>query len=91
MLQHMHDEQAVKHILAQYEIMLDLAHKELIHRTEQMCGDAILKIPNYATVKIPFKEERHDSTFLYRFDQLSRINNHFEGTAYHAHELLYLF
>lgn len=53
--------------------------------------DAIFKIPNYATAKIFFKEESHRSTFLYHFDQSSRIKNRFEGTAYHAHELLYLF
>jgi carboxylesterase type B len=90
MLQHMHDEQAVKQILAEYGIMPDLTQEELIHRTEHMCGDAVFKIPNYATAKMSF-EERHGSTFLYHFDQLSRIKNQLEGTAYHAHELLYLF
>jgi carboxylesterase type B len=89
-LQHMHDEEAVNQILTAYEIIPGLTQKELIQRTEHMCGDAVFKIPNYATAKMSF-EERPGSIFLYHFDQLSRLKNQLEGTAYHAHELLYLF
>lgn len=90
MLQHIHDEEAVTQILTDYGITPGLSQDELVQRIEHMCGDAVFKIPNYATAKLCF-EEKPDSTFCYHFDQLSRIKNQFEGTAYHAHELLYLF
>lgn len=90
MLQQIQDEEAVTQILTEYGITPGLSQEELIQRTEHMCGDAVFKIPNYATAKLSF-EEKPGSTFHYHFDQLSRIKNQLEGTAYHAHELLYLF
>lgn len=80
------------HILKAYGITPDLSQDELFSRTEHMCGDAIFKVPNYllanecATGNLP-----SDALFLYHFDQRSRLPNALEGTAYHAHELLYLF
>ena len=58
-----------------------------------MCGDFVFKIPNYALAKACIKHGLPDgkSPFLYHFDQRSRLPNSLEGTAYHAHELLYLF
>lgn len=87
------DGQHTGHILAAYGITADLSQTELLNRVEHMCGDAIFKIPNYllanncAAQKLPAA----DALFLYHFDQRSRLPNALEGTAYHAHELLYLF
>jgi carboxylesterase type B len=85
LLQHVLDELTVDEILKDYGIERNLPQSELSQRVEHMCGDAIFKIPNYATAK------KSPGTFLYHFDQRSRIKNTMEGTAYHAHELLYLF
>jgi carboxylesterase type B len=91
MVQHVHDEQAVDQILTDYGIGLGLTQEHLVQRTEHMCGDSFFKIPNYVIAKASFIEKRSSSTFLYHFDQRSRIKNAIEGTTYHAHELLYLF
>ena len=80
-------------ILDAYGINEGLPHEELLLRVEHMCGDAIFKIPNYVLAQecLSTKMLHGNSLFLYHFDQRSRIPNTFEGTAYHAHELLYLF
>lgn len=78
-------------ILAEYEISADLPHETLLERTEHMCGDAIFKIPNYILSQISTRLRDRGGLFKYHFDQRSRLKNPLEGTAYHAHELLYLF
>lgn len=80
-------------ILDDYGINKDLSHEELLLRVEHMCGDAIFKIPNYVLAQTCLSKDMINGTtlFMYHFDQRSRIPNAFEGTAYHAHELLYLF
>ncbi|CAG8179205.1 unnamed protein product [Penicillium salamii] len=86
------DDSNTDQILAAYGISEDLAQDALLERVEHMCGDAIFKIPNYATAQECRRQGwLRDKLFLYHFDQRSRIRNSFEGTAYHAHELLYLF
>ncbi|KAK5046960.1 hypothetical protein LTR84_007314 [Exophiala bonariae] len=45
------------------------------------------KIPNWLTVH----KSKLPKTYAYHFDQLSTIPNIMNGTAYHAHELLYVF
>ncbi|KAL3457552.1 Alpha/Beta hydrolase protein [Aspergillus heterothallicus] len=78
-------------ILQEYGINPDLVHDELLERVEHMCGDAVFKIPNYATILANTPLADLQALFAYHFDQRSRIPNSMEGTAYHAHELLYLF
>ncbi|KAJ6015488.1 hypothetical protein N7540_010079 [Penicillium herquei] len=74
-------------IMKAYDINDNLSHDEFLGRVEHMCGDAIFKIPNYLLAQKFAGKKR----FIYHFDQRSRIPNAFENTAYHAHELLYLF
>ncbi|CAI7573796.1 unnamed protein product [Penicillium discolor] len=87
------DQSLADHILEAYEITADLPQPELLGRVEHMCGDFVFKIPNYALAKTCIKHGLPDGKypFLYHFDQRSRLPNALEGTAYHAHELLYLF
>jgi carboxylesterase type B len=86
------DEAQTDLILGAYGITADLSQKELFSRAEHMCGDAIFKIPNYLLAnKCAAENLLGDAFFLYHFDQRSRLPNALEGTAYHAHELLYLF
>jgi carboxylesterase type B len=90
---HMEDESLTDQILEAYEITADLPQPELLEKVEHMCGDFIFKIPNYALAKECAKHglPERSAPFLYHFDQRSRLPNTLEGTAYHAHELLYLF
>jgi carboxylesterase type B len=90
---HMEDESLTDQILEAYEITADLPQTELLDKVEHMCGDFIFKIPNYALAKECAKHGplERGFPFLYHFDQRSRLPNTLEGTAYHAHELLYLF
>ncbi|KAL4892735.1 Alpha/Beta hydrolase protein [Aspergillus ambiguus] len=78
-------------ILEEYSIQPSMPHKEFLERVENMCGDAIFKIPNYATVRASSRLAKTNALFGYHFDQQSQLKNMLEGTAYHAHELLYLF
>ncbi|KAJ5308922.1 hypothetical protein PENANT_c013G09538 [Penicillium antarcticum] len=89
---HIKDGMYADEILSAYGINEDLAHDTLLERVEHMCGDAIFKIPNYVMAQECMRQRVvEDILFLYHFDQRSRIKNGFEGTAYHAYELLYLF
>ncbi|KAJ5778141.1 hypothetical protein N7520_001387 [Penicillium odoratum] len=83
---HINDEARTAQILEAYGITIDSPQDEFLARVEHMCGDAIFKIPNYL-----LSRTAKQSSFFYHFDQRSRIQNAFQGTAYHAHELLYLF
>lgn len=91
LLQYISDESKTNEILHAYGICPEISHDLLLDRVEHMCGDAIFKIPNYATALTCSELKCHIPLYLYHFDQRSRIKNVFEGTAYHAHELLYLF
>ncbi|RHZ65808.1 uncharacterized protein CDV56_102899 [Aspergillus thermomutatus] len=91
LLDHIENENETDEILAEYNIHPGLSHKVLLERVEHMCGDAVFKIPNYATALKSMHLHEQKALFLYHFDQRSRIQNALEGTAYHAHELLYLF
>lgn len=86
------DDSETDKILAAYGISENLEQGVLLERVEHMCGDALFKILNYVTAQNCRRQGiLQDKLFLYHFDQRSRIRNSFEGTAYHAHELLYLF
>jgi carboxylesterase type B len=89
--QHIQNEAETDTILAQYEITPDLPQEILLARVEHMCGDAVFKIPNYATANASTHLKNQNKLFTYHFDQRSSLKNSLEGTAYHAHELLYLF
>ncbi|BCS27818.1 uncharacterized protein APUU_60866A [Aspergillus puulaauensis] len=91
MVEHIRSESEVDQILTGYGITPDIPQRVLIERVEHMCGDAIFKIPNYATVLANSHLANQGALFMYHFDQRSRLKNALEGTAYHAHELLYLF
>ncbi|CAK38346.1 hypothetical protein CBS115989_2251 [Aspergillus niger] len=90
-LKHINDDDETDQILREYDIHPALPHDMLLERVEHMCGDAVFKIPNYATALANSALHDRGSLFLYHFDQRSRLKNPLEGTAYHAHELLYLF
>lgn len=86
------DDSHVDQILGAYGISEGLEQRILLECVEHMCGDAIFKVPNYMTSReCQLQGVLEGDLFLYHFDQRSRIRNSFEGTAYHAHELLYLF
>ncbi|OOF91807.1 hypothetical protein ASPCADRAFT_56735 [Aspergillus carbonarius ITEM 5010] len=85
------DDDETNQILTLYGIDEGLPHDMLLERVEHMCGDAIFKIPNYATALANSTLRDKGGLFVYHFDQRSRLKNVMEGTAYHAHELLYLF
>jgi carboxylesterase type B len=89
--EHIHSENDTDYILEQYGITPDLTQQVLLSRVEHMCGDVIFKIPNYTTAASCRRLGSQNALFKYHFDQRSRLNHAFEGTAYHAHELLYLF
>lgn len=91
LVEHIGSEDETDQILSEYEITPDIPHSLLIERVEHMCGDAIFKIPNYATAHANPHLADKGALFAYHFDQRSRLKNALEGTAYHAHELLYLF
>jgi carboxylesterase type B len=88
---YINDEQCTDRILAEYAIHPDLQQDILLERIEHMCGDAVFKIPNYVLSHTSRGLRERNAMFRYHFDQRSRIKNPLEGTAYHAHELLYLF
>lgn len=90
-LQHISDPSLVDIIFSLYDISADISGDLLLERFEHMCGDAIFKIPNYITARQNTHLKALGQLFLYHFDQRSRIANELQGTAYHAHELLYLF
>ncbi|KAK1147552.1 hypothetical protein N8T08_000894 [Aspergillus melleus] len=89
--EHIQSDEDTDWILSAYDISADISHEALLSRVEHMCGDAIFKIPNYATALASQGLRSQNAVFGYHFDQRSGLKNAFEGTAYHAHELLYLF
>lgn len=91
LLSQIQDENYTDLILRSYEISPELSRSDLLSRVEHMCGDAVFKVPNYALARTCAGTNSNTRLYTYHFDQRSRIKNSFEGTAYHAHELLYLF
>lgn len=91
LLDHIQNDDETDQILREYDIHHALPHDMLLGRVEHMCGDAVFKIPNYATALENTTLRDKGGLFLYHFDQRSRLKNPLEGTAYHAHELLYLY
>ncbi|KAF9886874.1 hypothetical protein FE257_010997 [Aspergillus nanangensis] len=91
LLDHIQNEEETDLILTQYGISSNLAQQLFLERVEHMCGDVIFKIPNYITSLASERLRRQNALFRYHFDQRSRLENPLKGTAYHAHELLYLF
>jgi len=89
--QFIQDEKTVNGILELYDIFPNTPHDVLLGRFEHMAGDAIFKILNFITAILSSDLQQKESLFTYHFDQRSRLKNPLEGTAYHAHELLYLF
>lgn len=86
------DEEYTDLILQTYNITPGILSSEFFSRVEYMCGDAIFKVPNYLLSQNCAKASHlKGRSYFYHFDQRSRIQNVFEGTAYHAHELLYLY
>lgn len=90
-LKYIEDETTVDQIFQLYELFPNLPQQLLVDRFEFMAGDAIFRLPNYLTAIQNSKLSSQNKLFLYHFDQRSTIKNSLEGTAYHAHELLYLF
>ncbi|GES61151.1 acetylcholinesterase [Aspergillus terreus] len=88
---HIGNDEETDQILAEYGIRPGMSQKEFLERVKHMCGDVVFKIPNYATILASERLADNNALFAYHFDQRSRLKNALEGTAYHAHELLYLF
>lgn len=85
------DEAELKSILEAYEISPKQTQADFLAAVEHMAGDAVFKVPNYATALANERLRDDGKLFLYHFDQRSQLRNELEGTAYHAYELLYLF
>ncbi|XHG09636.1 hypothetical protein AWENTII_012682 [Aspergillus wentii] len=65
---HIQNDIETNQILSEYCISPELPHDILLERVEHMCGDAVFKIPNYATA---LASADRDALFLYDFDQRS--------------------
>ena len=85
------DEAQLKTVLDAYDISPEQTLPDFLAAVEHMAGDAIFKVPNYATALVNERLRDNGKLFLYHFDQRSHLRNELEGTAYHAYELLYLF
>lgn len=91
LLEFIEDEAQLKIILEAYEISPEQSQTDFLAAVEHMAGDAVFKVPNYATALVNERLRDNGKLFLYHFDQRSQLCNELEGTAYHAYELLYLF
>ncbi|KAJ5679739.1 alpha/beta-hydrolase [Penicillium macrosclerotiorum] len=91
LVNHIQDESLVDSILLEYAIEPSLNKEALIERVSHLGGDAAFKIPNWQVGLHNKRLQSQKMLFKYHFDQRSRLKNELEGTAYHAHELLYLF
>jgi carboxylesterase type B len=91
LLEFIKDEAQLKTILDAYDISPEQAQADFLAAVEHMAGDAVFKVPNYATALVNERLRDSGKLFLYNFDQRSQLHNELEGTAYHAYELLYLF
>jgi carboxylesterase type B len=91
LLEYIKDEFQLKTILEAYDISPAQTQSDFLAALEHMAGDAVFKMPNYATALVNERLRGNGKLFLYHFDQRSQLRNELEGTAYHAYELLYLF
>jgi carboxylesterase type B len=91
LLEHIKDKDQLKTILDAYNISPKQSRTDLLAAVEHMTGDAVFKVPNYATALVNERLRENRKLFLYHFDQRSQLRNELEGTAYHAYELLHLF
>ena len=91
LLDFVEDEAHLKSILDMYDISRTQSQTDFLAAVEHMTGDAVFKIPNYATALVNGRLKDNGKLFTYHFDQRSQLRNELEGTAYHAYELLYLF
>lgn len=91
LLEFVENEAHLETILDAYDIRPEQSHTEFLAAVEHMTGDAVFKVPNYATALANERLRENGKLFLYHFDQRSQLHNELEGTAYHAYELLYLF
>ena len=91
LLEFIGDETQLKTILDAYDISPEQNQTDFLAAVEHMAGDAVFKVPNYATALANERLRTDGKLFLYHFDQCSQLRNELEGTAYHAYELLYLF
>lgn len=91
LLKFIKDEAQLKIILEAYDISPEQTRNAFLAAVEHMAGDAVFKVPNYATALVNERLRDNGKLFLYHFDQRSRLRNELAGTAYHAYELLYLF
>ena len=91
LLEFIEDETQLKTILDAYDISPEQNQTDFLATVEHMAGDAVFKVPNYATALANERLRADGKLFLYHFDQQSQLHNELEGTAYHAYELLYLF
>ncbi|KAJ4359846.1 uncharacterized protein N0V89_000402 [Didymosphaeria variabile] len=89
--QHLESAEQAEHVLTLYDIFPNLSDDTLVSRLEHLAGDLVFKIPNYATAASSKVLQEQGQLFKYHFDQRSRLDNYLKNTAYHAHELLYLF
>ncbi|KAH6718645.1 acetylcholinesterase [Leptodontidium sp. MPI-SDFR-AT-0119] len=89
--EHLSSSSTATAILNLYQISNDIDHDTLIARFEDLAGDIIFKIPNYLTAQRCARLRERGKLFEYHFDTRSTLDNVLNGTAYHAHELLYLF
>lgn len=91
LLEFIKDEARLKTILDAYDISPEQTQTDFLAAVEHMTGDAVFKVPNYATALVNERLRGNGKLFLYHFDQRSQLRNELQGTAYHAYELLYLF
>lgn len=91
LLEFVEDETQLKTILDAYGISPEQNRTDFLAAVEHMTGDAVFKVPNYATALANEPLRDNGKLFLYHFDQRSQLHNELKGTAYHAYELLYLF
>lgn len=91
LLEYVKDQDELNTILTAYNVTPELDHNLLLERVEHMVGDAVFKVINYATMLVSKEFREQKKLWTYHFDQRSCVKNSLEGTAYHAHELLYLF
>lgn len=91
LLEFIKDEAQLKTIMNAYDISPEQTQADFLAAVEHMAGDAVFKVPNYATALANKRLRGNGKLFLYHFDQRSQLQNELEGTAYHAYELLYLF
>lgn len=91
LLEFIKDEAQLKTTMDAYDITPEQIQADFLAAVEHMAGDAVFKVPNYATSLANKRLRDNGKLFLYHFDQRSQLRNELEGTAYHAYELLYLF